>query len=292
VVAGAGAGGEPELPDTTPPEIVSVSPVDGAVAVRSDANIVVTFSESMDEAQTEMSFQSEELTPEAIEISWSDHGSVMTVHPKARLVVPLGSTRSPEYHFSITTSASDVAGNHLLENREFSFATRLPQIGRALLTDIEAIGEGSAGSTQKCAGNADDLQIGDLDDNRGVGLVLTFDWTVLASRVTDGDWVGAQLFLAPMTAVDGLGSLMAYQVSSPPDAVSWATAQLSAITPNPDSSFDVSAALLDDIVHATERGGLTQYMVRFAQSTNGNGVADLLSPNCSDIELNVIYTSP
>jgi hypothetical protein len=245
----------------------------------------------MDEAWTETSFSSPDLPPSTI--TWSNDGTAMTVHPTLGLQYRLETETQPrEYHFSVTTAARDAAGNRLVGPSTFSFQTGYLHAGLAPLSDVEFVGEAITASGRCAAGQAASLEIGDLGDNRGVGLVVTFDLTTLAPRVSDGAWISAQLSLGSTGSVTGLGSLMAYQMSSAPDQVSWSTPALSAIVPSPDGlSFDVRAAMLDDIAHITERHGLTQYLIRFAQSTNGDGVPDLVYPTCSGILLNVTYES-
>ena len=56
--------------DTTPPEVVSVSPQDGATGVRTDAAIQIEFSESMDPVVTEAAISTEGLGTPSFE--WND----------------------------------------------------------------------------------------------------------------------------------------------------------------------------------------------------------------------------
>lgn len=56
-------------PDTTPPTVVSISPANGATAIESDANIIITFSEGMDQAATEAAYQSADLPTSEVSFS-------------------------------------------------------------------------------------------------------------------------------------------------------------------------------------------------------------------------------
>ena len=81
VSVGAGA-------DTTPPTIISIEPPDGATGVEFEENIVITFSEKMDQVATQNAFQSDissELT-----FNWNAEGTVLTIDPAGGFVYAKG----------------------------------------------------------------------------------------------------------------------------------------------------------------------------------------------------------
>jgi len=94
-----------EGPDLIPPQVVSNVPADGATSVALNTNIVVTFTEEMDQANTEGAF---EIVPAAAgSFSWNAGGDVLTFNPSSDLV---GAT---SYTVTIYVAATDLAGNTL-----------------------------------------------------------------------------------------------------------------------------------------------------------------------------------
>jgi len=92
-------------PDTTPPQVVTNTPADGAANVAVSTNIVVEFDEEMDQANTEGAF---EISPSVTgSFSWNPAGTIMTFNPDADLA---GATT---YTVTIHVTATDLAGNTL-----------------------------------------------------------------------------------------------------------------------------------------------------------------------------------
>ncbi|MCK4758091.1 MAG: Ig-like domain-containing protein, partial [Thermoplasmata archaeon] len=92
-------------PDIIPPQVVTNDPLDGATAVSVSTNIVVTFTEEMDQANTEGAFS---IVPAAAgTFSWNAGGDVLTFNPSSDLLG--GET----YTITILTAATDLAGNTL-----------------------------------------------------------------------------------------------------------------------------------------------------------------------------------
>jgi hypothetical protein len=102
--------------DPTPPTIASVSPLDGATGVGPSSNVVIRFSEPMDRQATEAAFR---LTKDGIPVSgsfsWNAAGTELTFDPSASLA-------SGSHIASVSTSATDEAGNALTEPMTWSFA--------------------------------------------------------------------------------------------------------------------------------------------------------------------------
>jgi Bacterial Ig-like domain len=123
--------------DTTAPTIVSlelVSAVRGSVkatpgvtalGVDKDANIVITFSEPMNQTAPETVFSSDEIGLRTAEVkaTWNPEGTVLTLNPKRDLEYRTNVT-ADQYIFNLTDKAKDLAGNALAP-AEFRFQTFL-----------------------------------------------------------------------------------------------------------------------------------------------------------------------
>ena len=122
-----GNGGTGGTPDTTPPTVVSVSPANGATGVRSDASIVITFSERMNPSATEAAYQSADLPRSQVSSQWSGDGTVLTLTPNNPLAYATGTDpvtlTARSYAFTVTRGALDVQGNPLPQDYNHSFRT-------------------------------------------------------------------------------------------------------------------------------------------------------------------------
>lgn len=276
-----GIGGQPEPSDTTPPEIISVSPPDGAHTVPLDTDIVVTFSEPMDTAETEKAFVSDDFLPSQTTITWSDGGRTMTVHANEGLQYADPSYSSLKlYTYSITTFGRDIAGNHLTSNRSFSFDT-----GHIYAVSLEA----EIYHLQHPSSGADDVEwimcdTGTAELGVSQGLLSQFSFDTMAEDV---GIVGGSLDeildfpSATLTFVTGLDqslvSIDADRISIEPTAVpdppalTWGVPVLQEMgsfvvdeaDANYDYRLDIGSGLKDDFFHRNERYDETQYFIRF-----------------------------
>lgn len=110
--------------DTTAPEIVSVTPADGANGVTRSAKIKIQFSEPMDIVSTQAAYASDSdgIKPAQVTFTWEDQGKRLVITPNAPLAY------SPDenyktYTFTLSTAATDKAGNPLVEAKTVSFNT-------------------------------------------------------------------------------------------------------------------------------------------------------------------------
>lgn len=137
---GMGTGGMVPV-DTTPPTIVSVSPTNGATGVANNEVIVVTFSEPMDKPSAQAAFQSANLG--AVTFNWLDD-MTMEVTPTGLAYAQGGPTvMANVYDFTVTTVATDLAGNPMAQNAPSSFSTLrdvTDYMPETLETTIEANG--------------------------------------------------------------------------------------------------------------------------------------------------------
>ncbi len=136
--------------DETPPTIQSVAPTDGATGVDPSSNVVVTFAEPMDRQATDAAFAlAQGGSPVSGGFSWNGAGTELTFDPSAPLT-------SGSYQASVSTAATDAAGNALAEPRSWSFtveATPSPTVSAPSATVILA---GSRRSGNAASLSADD----------------------------------------------------------------------------------------------------------------------------------------
>ena len=96
-----------------PPTVVSVSPPNGATGVAADVQLIVTFSKPMDQAATQMAYQSTSLPPSAVSFTWDASGTVLTIKPNALLEYARGTTfttAATAYAFTLSATAKDKTG--------------------------------------------------------------------------------------------------------------------------------------------------------------------------------------
>jgi hypothetical protein len=113
---------EAVVPDVTPPTITSTFPANSATDVAVDTILQITFSEEMDHASVEGAGSIQPPDIASVIISWD--GTTVTVDPDTNL------NYNTNYTFTISTNATDLAGNPLAEPYSWSFATEkmLPEV--------------------------------------------------------------------------------------------------------------------------------------------------------------------
>lgn len=99
------------------PEIISVEPGDGAMEVSVDSQVVVEFSEPMNEASAEASFLCAPITGASVSGSFSWSVNTMSFTPDENFLY------ETEYQVSISTDAEDLNGNSLSETYSSRFTT-------------------------------------------------------------------------------------------------------------------------------------------------------------------------
>jgi len=117
--SGGGGGTSTTVPDTTPPMVTSTFPADMATGVFIDSPISATFSEPMDANTIDnTTFTLKDgSTPVLASVGYSGNTATLTpINPK-----PLA--RSTLYNATITTGATDLAGNALAADYPWSFIT-------------------------------------------------------------------------------------------------------------------------------------------------------------------------
>ena len=103
--------------DATPPTVSSLSPNDAATGVNKGDNVVVTFSEAMNQSATQSAFSLKTRSGQSVSgaFSWNQAATVMTFNPASDLA---GSTT---YDAKVGTGARDTAGNALAADKTWSF---------------------------------------------------------------------------------------------------------------------------------------------------------------------------
>ena len=108
----------PPPPDTTAPQVTSITPADGSTAIPTSTGVSVTFSEAMNQTAAQGAFslvRTSDGTPVAGSFVWN--GNVMTFNPTS----PLGEGTS--YTATVGVGATDSAGNNLASESVSTFST-------------------------------------------------------------------------------------------------------------------------------------------------------------------------
>ncbi len=303
----------PDAPGPEPmpalPSIVSVSPLDGASAVASDAVLVLVFSAPMDRELTEAAYQSEGIPSSGVTFSWNEQSTALTITPNQPLEYATGtdpdSVEARRYSFFMSASAADDSGRHLASPAEFSFsmlreiqATLLAVQDRNLTGSWRSNGTYGAGDCARgqintCVG--DTRVAGDNEQYRGF---ITFDLSELPS---DLEQVSAARLNFEITGRSGnpfagLGGLFlqhlsfdtigpeAFQAQPLSDLGRIATAGAAGTT----LSADVSLAVEADAASRARN----QYRLRFEDATDGDAVSDVILSAWDTQSLSVSYLIP
>jgi hypothetical protein len=288
--------------DATPgaaPTIVSIEPADGAVGVRTSADVVITFSEPMDPVSTVEAWVSVDLPRSGLAFSWNAEGTVLTVDPVAPLVLAEGTGLDPStvprqtYAFTLDTTARSAAGVDLAAPVTSSFAT-----SRRLVVDtvpVAALTRSMRGDGVVFAEAAVTVLVGDTVANLQVKTFATFTLPVLPAgaviergtlRATQGSVVAAPYAGGPMRTLHMAASVIdATAFTATPLAV---LGDLSTDATLGVKSRDVTAAVRDDLTHRVARGGRSQYRLEFA-AVSSDGSADEARFSRSSLGLELAY---
>ena len=304
---GGGTPTPPPVVDTTAPGVVSVTPSSGATGVSKDANVVVTFSEPMNQASAQAAFQSASLGTNTI--TWNANGTVMTVNPNADLEY---TSSGKTYTFSVTTTATDKAGNALSSASEGSFKTF-----KRIITNVlnKASTNAEINNTNTVSGATADIQVGDAANNSSKRGFVGFDLSTLPADLVPANIESArvkmyveaivgqpftQLF-PPSNCSGGFCFLLGKSVVL--EHVSYGnTVAASAYDITPLSSEvrglsddtpcgglllclfsgtvqgwnsdNVTAWVKDDVQNRVARGNNSQYRLKFPIATNGDNSVD------------------
>jgi Bacterial Ig-like domain len=294
--------------DTKPPGIASVLPPNGATGVTSDIDIIVTFDEPMDNATTEAAYQSPDLPPGAVELSWRGNDTELVIHPTAPLVyadVTDPAADAKHYVFTLGAAATDVAGNSLGVDRTFVFTT-LRHVTHSLGVPphqghrVTQPPTGDGTNEQYCSNDDGVLAAGDDGTNDAVLAQVVFDLSPLPAGIVE--WRDATLSIG-LSNVNNpygdarLGLLHAYSTSVDPDTLSFTSAMtdLGVIATYPSQTtgrIDASTAVLGDYAARDAQGNESEFAFHFDKLTDDNDLGTYVALRCGDIELDLDYLAP
>jgi len=161
--------------DTTPPHVVTVSPPDLAIAVQANAQIKITFSESMNAASVTDALELTDFDVADLITTWDATGRTLTILPSGGLEYATGgtpaSTAALTYALKVDSTAQDLAGNSLVEfTSSFSTLRRITQtIASGVAAEFSDYGQGLGDGPEFCP-DSDPIQV--------------YKWTGLASAGT------------------------------------------------------------------------------------------------------------
>lgn len=270
----------PNPGDTTPPSVVSISPNEGATGVAKDVVIVVKFSEPMNKGATELAYGSSDMP--AVNFSWNADATQLSIDPTGDLSY---TATGQVYTFSLSSSATDLAGNKL--TAVVTSFTTLRQITAQLYSlaaldgNVRSDGvlsSGSCGSSLICVGDSG------LVDNSTYRGFISFDLSSLPPALTQV--VAAELRIEQAglfgTPYTDLGSLRLDHVNygatlSAADFDAPVLASLGILSTSTALEFktkSVTAAVQDDWANRAARSHRSQYRLRFFSLTDGDGAGD------------------
>ena len=290
----------PASPPPAAPTVVSVSPASGATGVSADAKIVVTFSKPMDQAATQVAYQSADLPAAAVTFDWNAAGTEMTVKPNAPLEYVKGTDTSvvaKNYEFKLTSTAKDKGGLVLVPLTS-SFKT-LRDIMAILSSDktldgyVQSDGFADSGNTV--------IYVGDRVNNIGIRGFISFDLSGLPTgaglqllsatlqmrkyRVNGIPYVGSPYSLATNPSRLNQVDLDHIFYGSSLDGSDYDTnsiALLGAIDSFAQfnvtqTQADVLSAVTNDITNRVSRGNRSQYRLSFFKQTNNDNAFDYVT---------------
>jgi Bacterial Ig-like domain len=276
--------------DTTPPTIISIDPPDGATGVKSDANIVITFSEKMDQVATQNAYQSDTMPADKyLTFSWNAEGTILTINPSG-LTYKRGpdpaTTVANKFSFMLGTGAKDSAGN-ALASVSSSFATlRRIQTRLPVIPELCAV---AYSNNTSFSGAIALPRVGDSLTDSNASVVArgfyTFDLSAIPNSVTTADIDFAELSIYKNSVIGtpyAFGSINLDHVNygATTDNSSggiFNTSSLANLGIFDDVSkpvgyrpADVKSAIGDDLSNRASRGSRSQYRLAFPGTSNNN----------------------
>lgn len=309
--ADAGVESDAEVDDQVAPEILSITPADGATKVSADTPIVVTFSEAMDPTATVAALTITGSLAGTPETSWSEGGTVLTID--AGLQEATGTdpamVEALAYEVEIGEGAADLAGNTVEAPASVSFTTAR-RITLSLLTEVMGGSNAQSGHSQQGETRYSFLCAGDAEDDGETRAYVTYDISVLPDGIPS---LAEATFHGDVYSVAGdptgvFGDLLVeHVVFASWTAEAWAADPLrslpallpqgTAVAVGDHLSVDVTEAVQEDYELRDERGNRTQLRFRFAAAPNPDGVTDELclrqgdtaDPPLSGVQLDITY---
>jgi hypothetical protein len=290
---------EQEELDTTPPTILSMSPANGAVGVREDEPVVITFSEPMDRGSVEGTLFAASLGD--VTLKWNEAGDVLTIVPDEPLPYAQGIGDDPDevtalhYYVVVGTGARDLAGNQIVVGAETTFWTmkRMETVYKAdedLSVFTDENGWVEPGYNLWVGDNSLDLE------GRAIFTFSLAGFPEAAAEIVHAQFatrqvsvngtpygLGGKMKIAHIAAADLLSAFDAPVLAELGDFCEAGQVVI---------QHDVTAAVEDDLAHRADRGDRSQYRLYFPGGTNGNGEPDAAAISRTLAELTVAYLAP
>lgn len=283
-----GAAGMPPVDegDTEAPSVVSTSPVDAASGVKSDASIVIDFSEAMDAASVEAAYQSDDLPAALVAFSWNDEATQLTITPTEKLEYATGKdpaeVLAKGYVITIGAGATDLAANALAEEAIFSFTT-LREITANLPADKALSGHVDLGTKATSV----TIQAGDTLANKGDRGLITFDLSsvpevhqLLSAQVVARQGTPTNQPFVDLSVNDSPAKLTLFHTQFAMRAEGGGLLPGKSIGPFSTSSeagersLTVTGNVEKDLAGRVAANGLTQYALQFPTLSDGNSDVD------------------
>jgi hypothetical protein len=283
-----------------------VSPTNGASGITQDTNIVIVFSEPMDQTQTQAAYSSVELLPANVTFTWSADRTTLTIEPKSDLAyeddtVP-STVAAKRYAFSIASSAADIAGNALATKLDAHFTT-LRRVTQSVSSNTIEIREQADGSNLAGPCSGENLLLGAV---AGVwaGGILDFDLSGLAPEVRTFERALLEVQQASTSGEPfGPGKLAEiacdhtnFNPSTSATLDAPALRRMGTLAGNSTQalrSLDVLAAVKEDYAQRASRLYRTQYRIAFtAQNPDLRGSLNFTIFQCTSARLTLRYLVP
>lgn len=271
-------------PDTTAPTITASAPAASATGAARNANIIVTFSEPMDQAAAQAAFAiTNPASHNTGTFSWNAGGTVMTFNPANDF------TYAQSVSWRVSTGAKDLAGNAMAAQLTRSFT--VIREGTMVIDAVAGLdGYITSGSTVNTAGSL--IIVGDSSTNLFYRGFLTFDLSALPSNLTfiktaivyvfhnsyQGDPYGALGGGLRMERVDYGATLDSTDFEKAPFALSLDAFSLSnSTTQGWKSSSVIVAGLVRDWSDRVNRSNHTQWRMKFPNNLASNSANDYVT---------------
>ncbi len=165
----------PVPPDTTPPTITAVVPLDAAVGVAASSNVSATFSEAMSVSAAQAAFSLATASGTSVAGAFSWNGNTLVFDPSADLAAGVS------YTAKVSTAAKDAAGNALAAEKAWSFTVAAAPTGVSVTPYSAVVYFGSLHAGDPTKLSADDDAFYEVDAAAGAA-----DWYGRVTGVPNG----------------------------------------------------------------------------------------------------------
>jgi hypothetical protein len=294
-----------------------MTPADGALGVRSDAQLVIQFSQPMAKDSVEAAYHSSDLPTAQVSFVWNERRTELTISPTLPLQYATGAAAADgsvafsakAYAFGFHAGASAQNGDALPE-LAFSFRT-LRQVSYAVPADTQLTGswtDGEGEGIHNCARSAKPPYVAtvcvgdDLNNVRYDGF-LSFDLSALPAGIVEFSSARLQASARVFGSPERLGdNRLAHVWFAELGPAALSAASLAVLGPFYTAadlpqgtllllSQDLTGSVIDDYANRAARAGRSQYRLSFANVTANRDWDDLELPT-ANIRLATTYLIP